>query len=471
VTAVYVQYDVDRYPESCARLIRTLDRLDAECDYVIVDNRRSGSWSHLVSKRLVHVGGDNSAWEFSAFDRGLEYVRERGSHPEVVVLATDALLAYGDAYLDLVDNETVAWTRGRAAGVGWIDSFMQACEILGHRYDSWLRTSLVFLPWTQAVSLGRLAIELDERRFFSGDPEHPFLPDAPLSGNLQELLLQWLTTGPGAGGNDGGGWHSRFVLDAGCLGYFQDKVQAILREHLLGARLRELGVPAFDLRAVRELSRRRLGSGIDEPTLRRWQWLGWIDEIGELPPSGSPAAPAGVAADELEQAPADGVHASGSIVLARSPATRFILTLANGADHESRTVTGFAKGVLDLVRQRHPDVAMLDSGDSPLRTAEKAVAAFVPTAGRSTPTMIRDLCRSGSALIGPTSAFVGFPAVEGRDYLAASATWEYAAACCKLIEEPALARRLGERALRLGSAIDSLREPFGPASSSKARET
>ena len=55
----------------------------------ILDNAAEGDWCHAVSDTLFHLGGDNRAWEFSAFDRGLDWLR-RESRAADVYAATDA---------------------------------------------------------------------------------------------------------------------------------------------------------------------------------------------------------------------------------------------------------------------------------------------------------------------------------------------------------------------------------------------
>jgi hypothetical protein len=83
----------------------------------------------------------------------------------------------------------------------------------------------------------------DPALFFSGDPTSPFLANAPLSGNYRKYVLDWLT---GEGTGQGTTWHSRFVLDAATLPFFEAKALAILNEHMLSIRLRRQSCQLVD---------------------------------------------------------------------------------------------------------------------------------------------------------------------------------------------------------------------------------
>lgn len=252
---VFVQKERDRYPASLARILGVAAELDAwQPHVVVVDNDREGDWEHRVAARLTHLGGDNTGWEFSAFDRGVRWARRHLGSPELFALVTDACLAYGDAYLDLVGLEAAELAVREQACVGWIDSFGQTCSILGNEYEAWLRTSFLLIPDEVLRRVEPLAEELPLERIFGADPSSPFAADAPVSDNLQRLITAWLTRSPEPEVDLEETWHSGFVLDAETMPFFRDKARSILREHRLSARLHALGVAAYDLRVVRRLS-------------------------------------------------------------------------------------------------------------------------------------------------------------------------------------------------------------------------
>ncbi|MEO1366284.1 MAG: hypothetical protein AAFX50_03830, partial [Acidobacteriota bacterium] len=283
--AVFVQYDRAKYPGAFERFLAVVDGLGADYRIAVVDNAKTGDWFHTVSSRVAHVSGDNSAWEFSAFDRGVDFLdgtrgdRRGGADwpgdADLWLIATDAFLAYGDDYLDWIRPAAVRFCLEASAPVGWVDSFSQPLGALGLGYRDWLRTSFMLIPDAVLRELGPLRTRVDADAIFGETAEAPFRDDAPVSEALRRCLLAWLTSDPGDAELDET-WHSRFVLDGDTLPFFKRKASAILREHLLSARLQAAGVDAFDLRLVDALDRagRHAGS-LDAAARRRAAWNGW----------------------------------------------------------------------------------------------------------------------------------------------------------------------------------------------------
>jgi glycosyltransferase involved in cell wall biosynthesis len=287
VQVIFVQYDRKKYRGSLARLLGVLEGLDG-IDYsvLVVDNFRPGGWTHRVDDRLTHIGGDNSGWEFSAFDRGLAYLDEIGARSEVVALVTDAHAAYGDAFLSLVTSTLLKAVVLRRCVVGWVDAWPEETTLFGKRYREWARTSFLLLPSTLLPLFRPLAAPMETSRLFSGDPKEPFSPDAPLGEGLQKYLVEWL-----AGAREQPalveGWHSQFQLDQGTVSFFRSKVSAILREHWLSMRLREAKVMCLDFRLFGRLAESgQRWQDLEAATLAKFAWGSWNapDDEGALRP-------------------------------------------------------------------------------------------------------------------------------------------------------------------------------------------
>lgn len=278
LAVILAQYDRETYKDALPRLLAVVDSLrSSDTTVVVVDNRDEGTWSHEVSGRLYHVGGDNSAWEFSAFDRGIEWAAGRGLDPDAYAFVTDAFMRYGDEYLDLIDDSVIDWCVQQEACVGWVDSFMESCTILGLTCDAWLRTSFVFLPKGAVERVSPIAAPLDDSLIFGATANEPFLADAPVSMNLRELILEWLTSNPATVRRGDDVWHSQFELNEETYTFFKDKTRALLREQLLSARIRDGGIPAYDYRFVRAYSQKH-GSG-RTPRLAELSGKQWLDGI------------------------------------------------------------------------------------------------------------------------------------------------------------------------------------------------
>jgi hypothetical protein len=192
----------------------------------------------------VLLGGDNSAREFSAFDRALDFVGSDIWSYDLVHFATGAFNSLYVAYLERFDTRLLEALTGRAACVGHVDCYNEPIEVLTYRSQHWMRSCFFFLPPAEVAALGSLVSVADGGPFFSGNPDEPFRVDAPISLRYRQYITQWLT-----GGDIGQGveWHSSFALTRDTVPAFEQKARAILNEQLLGIRLRALGCHLVDV--------------------------------------------------------------------------------------------------------------------------------------------------------------------------------------------------------------------------------
>jgi hypothetical protein len=212
-------------------------------DLLVIDNALPVGREETLAANRRLIGGSHAQREFSSFDAGVAYVGRRLADFDFIHLATAAFRTLYTAYLDLFSPEMLRLVSRRAAAVGHIDYYNEPVMLLGRPSQAWLRSSFVFLPPAELKILGSLVSVKDRDQLFTGDPAAPFRIDAPLSENCRRYVLEWLT---GEGTGQGVQWHSRFVLSDETLPMFQDKVIAILNEHLLSIRLRAQGCAMVD---------------------------------------------------------------------------------------------------------------------------------------------------------------------------------------------------------------------------------
>ncbi|MBJ18136.1 MAG: hypothetical protein CL933_01815, partial [Deltaproteobacteria bacterium] len=289
LTAILSQYDRQRFAGAVEALVGILEAMET-VDYriIVVDNREERSGSSSITERLYHIGGDNSNREFSAFDRGLSFARSQGFHQEVFLLVTDAYMAYGKGFLELINQDVVQAAIKWQACIGWVDAFPHPVGYFGREYREWIRSSFVFVPAEHVSSIEPLAYPIPAESIFSGEPNQPFVDDSPISERLQRYLCEWLLERDETESELEEGWHSKFKLTGETYPNFEAKVTAILREQLLSVRLREAGVPVFDFRLFPLLAREEGTNpiGLDAPP-EEWQWLGWQQASSPPPVHGA----------------------------------------------------------------------------------------------------------------------------------------------------------------------------------------
>ncbi len=344
------RYDREKYPRAWRVLREHLERFGQErISGVVVDNAASEVSEDAPLSEVslperatsgpsgfddTRIAGSNAAWEFSAFDEGIDHLAATGRLHDVVLLTTDAFRANGDGYLDLIDARTIDLVRERRAVVGWYDSFGEELELLGRRYRGWLRTSYLICPASLLPRLGRFGDGIERRRFFSGDWRSPWAADAPLSRALASRLERWLVRPAAAGASPdiavGEQWHSAFELSEATLRRFEDKATAILREHRLSTKLEELGVDTFDMRVV---ARGRFeGRSLGE-SHRGWE---------------------GFESHSVAARSSDKAGDEGNLLYFRFGGADS--TDAAATQHD--VLSGFLGDVLPLVRQRYPSAAL-----------------------------------------------------------------------------------------------------------------
>lgn len=244
VLSILARHGTEKYADALPDL-RAFHRSrlpSARCDVLVVDNA-GGAFAPAGPGEPEILPGSGRQREFSAWDEGLVHVGLRIWDYDWVHLVTSAFRTLYTRYIDRCHEQTLDLVAGRGVAVGHVDYYDEPVELLGNRSQSWLRSSFVFLPPAEVATLGSLVGISDPTAFFSGDPEHPFLPAAPLSETYRRYVTDWLT-GPGTG--QGTAWHSRFVLTSDTLPLFEAKVLAILNEQMLTIRLRRQGCAIVD---------------------------------------------------------------------------------------------------------------------------------------------------------------------------------------------------------------------------------
>lgn len=243
VLVLFARHGTARYADAHLRLRDLFARRlpEVALDLLIVDNA-PGRPAPAAGERIV--AGSNGAWEFSAWDDAAAHAGAGKAGHDFVALATSAFERYDTAHLERLSAPMLAAMRGRRVALGHIDAFNQPVEAFGIGLQAWLRSSFVLLPPDELRGLGSTVTAGPQAPLFSGDPAQPFRADAPVSPAYRALIHGWLT---GDGTGQGVAWHSRFVLSAGTLPYYEAKARAILNEQMLTARLQQRGCRPVDL--------------------------------------------------------------------------------------------------------------------------------------------------------------------------------------------------------------------------------
>lgn len=246
VLRLLLRYGEEKYPEALPQLnqLYCTQLPGIEFETVIIDNALEAGFVQRLDAGTLLIGGDNSSWEFSGWDQGLKQLGLRIWEFDYINVVTSA---FHELYNDYLKRFTPALLKklcGQPLALGHIDCFNATVRYNSFAFRHWMRSSFFFLPPAELRALQSLVSIRSKDGIFSGNPEKPFAPGAPLSQNYQEYIYNWLT---GAGTGQGVEWHSKFGLSRETLPYFEQKTLAILNEQLLSCRLRAAGCRLIDV--------------------------------------------------------------------------------------------------------------------------------------------------------------------------------------------------------------------------------
>lgn len=250
---VYAAYGPDHVDDGLALLGDLCHRVLPRSAWrvVVVQNAWAGDVEVTRACGVHVISGDNSSREFSAYDRGVWWLRSYydPKSEAVFLIANDTFhRSYGREYLELFTPEKVQGPLQEGRLVGWVDSYPEAVSLFGLSVRCWVRTSLVFCRLQELERLLPLALPFEDREVFSGDCQSFFCTPSPLSENYRRYLRAWLFGEPDGSGEFRERWHGAAALTPSTMRMFLGKARAILCEHYLSAKAGGLGIGICDVR-------------------------------------------------------------------------------------------------------------------------------------------------------------------------------------------------------------------------------
>jgi hypothetical protein len=242
---LYVQYKPKSYTGSFEQLKSYVDKIPfCKKQYFIIDNEYEGDVVQEIGNEVSKIGGDNSSWEFSGWQKGLDFLNAQKIEYDLVLLCNNAFLMNdGSSLLERYAARAAYLSYFLQSVVGRADSYGKEFQIESHKMKSWVCTNSFFIPrrFIQKIKSVITFNSHDMERFLpveynSGEI---FLKEAAISQwYMDKALIEWLTKN----------WHGSFSLSNNTWDIFSRKVHSILNEVVLTARLRESGARVLDYR-------------------------------------------------------------------------------------------------------------------------------------------------------------------------------------------------------------------------------
>jgi SAM-dependent methyltransferase len=244
VGCVFVRWEPARADIAFKRLHDALQGVGHDVSFCVVDNRRPDApFRHEGG--ILHIGGDNTWREFSAWDRGIAALREdTAREPDVWVLANDRYEAVESPLLARLTGASIeaAWKSGCIAGR--VDAYPQAVTMDGAVLDRWVCTALVVVPdrLLRAVEpLAHVSQAAVDAAFTALRQGHEV---AGLDSRQLAYLREWLT---GDGNALATRWYRSDDPTATGDAQLRGKLASILNEQGLSTRVMQCGHAVADL--------------------------------------------------------------------------------------------------------------------------------------------------------------------------------------------------------------------------------
>lgn len=231
---------------------------NSEIIMLVIDNSKVEKKSFKSSPdklEYTYIKGEDSAFDFSAWDIGLEYLKTKFqlNENDVIIFLNDSFnKSYGKGYLKLFKPHLdLAQLRDNEI-VGYVDDFPKSAEIKGFKFDSWIRSNFFFGRW---IVISKLCpfVDRDFDSLFTHYYEDFWIrPERFFSSNYVAYMSSWLF-----GKMDPNfpeyrlNWARSTQLTLENWSDFVKKALAIHSEHLLSAKAQYSGI---NLRAVNNIS-------------------------------------------------------------------------------------------------------------------------------------------------------------------------------------------------------------------------
>ncbi|MHB8131762.1 MAG: hypothetical protein ACYDEX_22535 [Mobilitalea sp.] len=264
VIVIYLQYDPNKYKgylSDCKNILNSLSQ--DRVDYLVVDNAHPGQWIRKDVCGDTWIGGDNESWEFTGWNRALQYLRKKGEDYDVLIMCNDAFKTNIVEYQRYLSPELLQYVINHEISAGIVqymnsirglagDFILKSVpfEIKGIIHYNWARSNIVIIPYKRFIST-ILTFHRDCDFFPTEYDEDIFSRIRGMSVNLKQHLFAYLCPTISIIGRNY--WHSHFRLNVNTYPLFCKKASSIINELHLTRILHDTGCPVVDFRLINAL--------------------------------------------------------------------------------------------------------------------------------------------------------------------------------------------------------------------------
>ncbi|WP_345813084.1 glycosyltransferase [Paraburkholderia sp. PREW-6R] len=241
---LFVRYGDSDYQGAFKRLCQLYQRIEGlDYDAVLIDTALPVDMQVKLGPKILMIGGNNTRREFSGWNTALERFPDLLDGYDLVHIVTSAFENEYNGFYPYIERRMLLYAaRHPEVALAHVDAYPDAVRLFGRSFQTWGCSKFILAAPERIRRLATFVGDFSIDDFFAKSASMPFRPNAPLSQNYQQHLLNWLT----GEGLPHGQWHSVFELSSANLQRFHAKAMSIIDEHSLSMRLRETGARIVD---------------------------------------------------------------------------------------------------------------------------------------------------------------------------------------------------------------------------------
>jgi len=236
LVVLFAQYGNEQYPDAHKDLDNFLKDINCSKQKIIIDNKTACDYDYVFPNGNIYIQGDNSAWEFSAWDKGLKYVKDLNVEYDAILFVNSSFMnsrikGIGGNPKTVINNESIRLCiEDNKAIFPWLTTGDKYFKLDNNDVSSWYRTNCFLLNKNHINVLQFIQtydiIYLD--KFINKEiSDNYFKADAPMNKILKDFIIWRLTES----------WHNPIDIKESW-SLFKMKTLGYFNEFGLTARLR-----------------------------------------------------------------------------------------------------------------------------------------------------------------------------------------------------------------------------------------
>jgi hypothetical protein len=243
---LYLYYDKIRYPKSYKYVKQLMDYYKRRftVTMICIDNKMG--ISHFDAKNNIHfINGDNSEWEFSGWQRGIDFIHHNNVKCNMILFVNDAFLNWKNRgftleYYKYHFRSEVLKAYGHTHVIGFTDYHAKEEKYKGAFVSRWLRSNVFCVPYDISLRIKMVGIEDNDKvKILETEYSDSYYKSVNLfNEKLAGFLQKWFANGWSNLKKDRYITHETIKL----------KIVAVVNERLLTYNLRTMGIHFYEIK-------------------------------------------------------------------------------------------------------------------------------------------------------------------------------------------------------------------------------